>query len=125
MGCSVCEYTYSLNWQNKFPHGPKVSKPYITNQVAKTHTDAFPNPTIQDILVSLAGARVFSALDLNSAYWQVEMHSDCDCEEKQIIPYLPDVPQTYGICWGISGGPREDLGLFKTSPVLTNRKSLE
>ncbi|XP_008284328.1 alpha-1,3-mannosyl-glycoprotein 4-beta-N-acetylglucosaminyltransferase B [Stegastes partitus] len=36
----------------------------------KTYTDAYPIPTIQDILESLAGATVFAALDPNSRYLQ-------------------------------------------------------
>eukprot|EP00064_Thunnus_orientalis_P017586 superscaffoldBa00003783_g17670 len=35
--------------------------------------DAFPLLTISEILESLAGSSMFTTLDLNSAYWQVEM----------------------------------------------------
>ena len=40
---------------------------------AVSHTDAYPLPTVQEILESLAGAAVFTTLDLNSGYWQVQM----------------------------------------------------
>lgn len=40
---------------------------------AITQSDAYPLPTIQEILDSLAGATVFTSLDLNSGYWQVQM----------------------------------------------------
>ncbi len=39
---------------------------------AATHTDAYPIPNFQEILESLAGAAVFTTLNLNSSYWQVE-----------------------------------------------------
>lgn len=47
---------------------------------AVTYTDAYPLPNIQEILESLAGAKVFTTLDLNSGYWQVQM--DADSREK-------------------------------------------
>ncbi|XP_045569661.1 uncharacterized protein [Salmo salar] len=45
-----------------------------TNKVSQT--DAYPLPTIQEILESLSGAVVFTTLDLNSGYWQVEMDQE-------------------------------------------------
>lgn len=41
-----------------------------------THVDAYPILTVQEILESLSGAKVFSILDLNSRYWQVQVDED-------------------------------------------------
>lgn len=38
-----------------------------------TITDAYPFPTVQEILDRLASAAIISTLDLKSGYWQVEM----------------------------------------------------
>lgn len=54
---------------------------------AATHTDSYPLPNIQEILESLAGAKIFTTLDLNSGYWQVKMDSD-SCEKTAFVcPY--------------------------------------
>ncbi len=54
----------------------KVGKPrfYVDfRKVNENVMDAYSIPTIQEILYSFSGAAVFSSLDLNSRYWQVEM----------------------------------------------------
>ena len=43
---------------------------------AVTRKDAHPIPNIQDILDNLAGASVFTTLDLKSGYWQVPMSEE-------------------------------------------------
>ena len=43
---------------------------------AVTYTDAYPLPTIQEILDSLAGSVIFSSIDLNNGYWQCRMDQD-------------------------------------------------
>lgn len=38
-----------------------------------TESDAYPLPSITEILESLSDSKIFSTIDLNSGYWQVEM----------------------------------------------------
>lgn len=73
---------------------------------AVTYSDAYPLPTIQEILESLAGTAIFTTLDLNSGYWQVEM--DPESQDKtafvcsyglfhfKVIPFgLKNAPATF------------------------------
>ena len=41
-----------------------------------TKVDSFPMPLVADALDSLAGASVFSVLDLKSGFWQIQMQKD-------------------------------------------------
>ena len=41
-----------------------------------TKVDSFPMPLVTDTLDSLAGASVFSVLDLKSGFWQIQMQED-------------------------------------------------
>ena len=41
-----------------------------------TKVDSFPMPLVADALDSLAGASVFSVLDLKSGFWQIQMQED-------------------------------------------------
>ena len=58
----------------------KVGKPRFCVDFRKvnenTVTDAYPITTIEEILDCLAVAVVFTLLDLNSGYWQVEMEPE-------------------------------------------------
>ena len=41
-----------------------------------TKVGSFPMPLVADALDSLAGARVFSVLDLKRGFWQIQMQED-------------------------------------------------
>lgn len=54
---------------------------------AVSESDAFPLPTVSEILESLAGASVFSTLDLNSGYWQVAMDPESMAKTAFVSPF--------------------------------------
>lgn len=72
----------------------------------KTVSDSFPMPRIEDCLDALHGAKVFSTLDLQSGYWQVELEEDCkkytafamddNLYEFNVMPFgLKNAPATF------------------------------
>ena len=42
----------------------------------KTVSSAYPMPDLKELLKQANGAKVFSTLDLNSGYWQVEVEDE-------------------------------------------------
>ncbi len=51
-----------------------------------TENDAYPLPSTAEILESLAGSVIFTTVDLNSGYWQVEMAPESKSKTAFITP---------------------------------------
>ena len=56
---------------------------------AVTHQDAYPLPSVDETLESLAGSTYFTTLDLASGYWQVKI--DENSKERQPFLLLEDI----------------------------------
>ncbi|XP_049326794.1 uncharacterized protein LOC125786977 [Astyanax mexicanus] len=52
-----------------------------------TLKDAYPLPNIEECLDTLEGATVFSTLDLQSGYWQIEVHKRDRCKTAFVTKY--------------------------------------
>ena len=50
-------------------------QPLIENVLREIH----PIPRVDDILVQLAGAKVFSKLDANSGFWLIPLSKELSC----------------------------------------------
>ena len=51
----------------------------------QTVKDAYPLPLVDEVQDCLSGCTIFSALDLQSGYWQLPVHPD-DCEKTAFCP---------------------------------------
>ena len=65
-----------------------------------TRKDAYPLPLIQDCLDSLSGSAIFSTLDLQSGYWQIEVKPEdrpktAFCTRRGLYEYLV---MSFGLC---------------------------
>ena len=70
---------------------------------AVTKPSRFPLPRIEDILDSLAGARYFSSLDLQSGYWQIRVAEQDRPKTAVITP--SGLFQFVRMPFGLSGAP--------------------
>ena len=50
--------------------------PWLNLYINATKVDSFPMALVADELDSLAGASVFSTLDLKSGFYQIKVHQD-------------------------------------------------
>lgn len=102
---------------------------------AVTVQDAHPIPRMDDTLDCLAGARLFSTLDLKSGYWQIPMADDDKCKTAFSTPYglyqfnvmpfgLVNAPATFqrlmhmvlaGLEWKTCLAYMDDINTFSTT----------
>ena len=68
-----------------------------------TKKDAYPSPRIDDTLDALAGAKMFSTLDLASGYWQVKL--DPDDREKTAFVTLQGLYEFNVMPFGLCNAP--------------------
>ena len=100
-----------------------------------TEKDAYPLPRVDDNLDALAGAQLFSTLDLASGYWQVEMDPQdaektafCTCYglyQWRVMPFgLCNAPSTFerlmekvlsGLQWKVALLYLDDIIVFSST----------
>ena len=88
---------------------------------AATITENWPLPRIQDILDRLSGSKWFSALDLTSGYWQIEM--DGSSKEKTAFTTPDGHYQFTRMPFGLKNAPAEFSRIMHQ--VLGNRSYVE
>ena len=80
-----------------------------------TLKDAYPLPNIEECLDTLEGATVFSTLDLQSGYWQIEVHEQDRCKTAFVTKYglYEYARMPFGLCSAPSTFQRAMEGVLR------------
>lgn len=85
------------------PDGSKRMCVDLRKVNAITKKDVYPLPNVDIILSSLRGSSYFTALDMNSGYWQLMVHSE-DCQKTAFITQ-DGLYEFIRMPFGLSGAP--------------------